>query len=567
MDISVDSVGYQEHFLRSGLVSRAEVETAERIQAETGQSFLAALRNTAGLEANVLAQAVADFTRVPLVSEDAWRGELSGWTGLSIPFLRDAMVFPLPGEAGEVLLAMEDPTDEQAVKGVALALKTTVVPRVAAAHDIHAAIDRVARRRESGDQTEAATTGPAVVGEDGSGVEHLRDLALGAPVVRYVNVLLQDAVHARATDIHIEPFEGRVFIRMRVDGMLRQVAPPPPGLVKAITSRVKILSGMNIAERRLPQDGRARVEVNQRRLDLRVATMPTIHGEAVAIRLLDNVRRVLDFSKLGFGEHEQATIKRQLMAPHGLIIITGPTGSGKTTTLATSLHLLNQVHRKILTVEDPIEYEIEGVNQTQTKPAIGLSFANTLRSFLRHDPDVLMVGEMRDGETAGIGVHAALTGHLVLTSLHTNTAAGAVPRLLDMGVDAFLLASCLRCVVGQRLVRVLCPHCRTPYFGVPDLPPVLADAASAAARTSVQLWRAGGCERCFGTGYHGRTVISEVMEVGDAIRAMIRPGVGTAEIELVACERGLTTMLQNGLAHCRAGITTIEEVRRVALDI
>jgi general secretion pathway protein E len=287
----------------------------------------------------------------------------------------------------------------------------------------------------------------------------------------------------------------------------------------------------------------------------------------VAIRLLENVRRVLDFSKLGFGEHQQTTLKQQLMAPHGLIIVTGPTGSGKTTTLATGLHLLNQIHRKILTVEDPIEYEIEGVNQTQIKPAIGLSFAHTLRSFLRHDPDVLMVGEMRDGETAGIGVHAALTGHLVLTSLHTNTAAGAVPRLLDMGVDAFLLASCLRCVVGQRLVRVLCPHCRTSYSGIPDLPPVRAAAGSASARASVQLWRASGCERCFGTGYHGRTVISEVMEVDDAIRSMIRPGVGTSEIELVACERGMTTMLQNGLAHCRAGITSVEEVRRVALDM
>jgi general secretion pathway protein E len=317
----------------------------------------------------------------------------------------------------------------------------------------------------------------------------------------------------------------------------------------------------------MPQDGRARIRVGERRLDLRVATMPTIYGEAVAIRVLDNVRRTLDFAKLGFCRRDEDAIRGQLEAPYGLILATGPTGSGKTTTLATSLALLNQGHRKILTIEDPIEYEIDGVNQTQAKPEIGLTFANALRSFLRHDPDVLMVGEMRDSETASIGIHAALTGHLVLSTLHTNTAAGAIPRLLDMGIDAFLLASALRCVIGQRLVRVLCGHCKTAYEAEPDfalLPGLSMQQLMSGTR---RLWRATGCERCFGTGYSDRIVIAEVLEVGEEIRELIHSKARPSDIQAAACRRGMTAMIGDGLTKCLQGITTPEEVRRVALDV
>jgi general secretion pathway protein E len=263
---------------------------------------------------------------------------------------------------------------------------------------------------------------------------------------------------------------------------------------------------------------------------------------------------------------DEKIIRRHLEAPYGLILVTGPTGSGKTTTLATALSLLNEGHRKILTVEDPIEYEVDGINQTQVKPSIGLTFANTLRSFLRHDPDVLMVGEMRDGETASVSIHAALTGHLVLSTLHTNTAAGAIPRLIDMGIDAFLLASSLRCVIGQRLVRILCPHCKQSYEAPPGF--TLSKRAQHSATDPVKtLWRAVGCERCSGTGYNDRVVIAEVLDIDDEVRALIQPDTRPADLEDMACRRGMTTMVADGLRKCRDGLTTPEEVRRVALDI
>jgi general secretion pathway protein E len=434
---------------------------------------------------------------------------------------------------------------------------------VAAVEDIQTAIERSARGREEVDTWQGETTTES----HGDDIEHLRDMALGAPTVRFVNQLIQDAIHARATDIHIEPFDRRVAIRMRVDGMLREISSPPAQMAKAIVSRIKILSGLNIAERRLPQDGRARIRINEHRLDLRVATMPTIYGEAVSIRLLDNARRALDFSRLGFCKRDEDVIRKHLFAPYGLILVTGPTGSGKTTTLATALSLLNQSHRKILSIEDPIEYEIDGVNQTQAKPAIGLSFANALRSFLRHDPDVLMVGEMRDTETASIGIHAALTGHLVLSTLHTNSASGAIPRLLDMGIDAFLLASSLRCVIGQRLVRVLCAHCKKPVSAPHDFPLSNGQALRPIGDAPAKLWHAGGCDRCFGTGYHDRIVISEVLDIDDEIRDLIQPNARSATIEETACRKGMVKMVSDGFKKCQDGLTTIEEVRRVAIDV
>ncbi len=456
MSVEPMVMSFEEFLVSRSLISETDLDKVDRFRKETGATLYTALRKSSGLQSRALVRAIADYHDVPLVEDEQWLAQPVSFNNLSHAFLRENKVFPI-GEADDgILLAMEDPSDAHAINAVRLALERPILPRVAAAEDIQTAIERSARNRDEPTVWQEPTRAEA----SGDDLEHLRDMALGAPVVRYVNQMIQDAMHARATDIHIEPFDGRMAVRMRVDGMLREIAPPPAQMAKAIISRVKILSGLNIAERRLPQDGRARIRVNDQRLDLRVATMPTIYGEAVAIRLLDNVRRVLDFSALGFGNRDEEVIRRHLSAPYGLILVTGPTGSGKTTTLATALSLLNQAHRKILSIEDPIEYEIDGVNQTQAKPAIGLTFANALRSFLRHDPDVLMVGEMRDAETASIGIHAALTGHLVLSTLHTNTASGAIPRLLDMGIDAFLLASSLRCVIGQRLVRVLCPHCK-----------------------------------------------------------------------------------------------------------
>ncbi len=553
------SGSFEEYLLSERLITPTDLDSVGKFRQETGASIFSALRKASGLQSQALVRAVADFHKVPKVEEGDWTRFQPPQTDISLTFLRENKIFPLGEIDDGILLAMEDPSDVQSINAVRIALQREIIPRVAAAEDILAAIERSARERGT-----AAVWQDGNKAEGGDDVEHLRDMALGAPVVRFVNQMIQNAIHARATDIHIEPFDGRVAIRIRVDGMLREVAPPPAQMAKAVVSRVKILSELNIAERRLPQDGRARIRINEHRLDLRIATIPTVHGEAVAIRLLDNVRRMLDFAPLGFCQRDEAEIRKHLSAPYGLMLVTGPTGSGKTTTLATALSLLNKAHRKILTIEDPIEYELDGVNQTQAKPSIGLTFADALRSFLRHDPDVLMVGEMRDGETASIAIHAALTGHLVLSTLHTNTAAGAIPRLLDMGIDAFLLASSLRCVVGQRLVRVLCDHCKRPSDESLSLG---RGQAADLTPDENRHWSAVGCERCFGTGYSGRLVIAEVLSVNDEIRQLIQPNAQTAMIEAAARKSGMTTMIMDGLAKCRSGVTTQEEVRRVALDV
>jgi general secretion pathway protein E len=556
-------MSFEEYLVSRELISEAELDKVDRFRKETGSSLYSALRKSSAVQPHALVRAISDFHEVPLVEDDQWLKHPASFGNLSHAFLRENKVFPIGESDDGILLAMEDPSDAYAINAVRLALERPIIPRVAAAEDIQTAIERSARNRDEPSVWQDSAKAEA----SGDDLEHLRDMALGAPVVRFVNQMIQDAIHARATDIHVEPFDGRVAVRIRVDGMLREIASPPAQMAKAIISRIKILSGLNIAERRLPQDGRARIRVNERRLDLRIATMPTIYGEAVAIRLLDNVRRVLDFSKLGFRPRDEEVIRKHLNAPYGLMLVTGPTGSGKTTTLATSMSLLNQAHRKILTIEDPIEYELDGVNQTQAKPAIGLTFANALRSFLRHDPDVLMVGEMRDGETASIGIHAALTGHLVLSTLHTNTAAGAIPRLLDMGIDAFLLASSLRCVIGQRLVRVLCSHCKEAAPVGDELRVFARRRLALNGNAPTHLWRAVGCDRCSGTGYNDRIVISEVLDVDDEIRDLIQPNARSQTIEEAACRKGMVTMDLDGLKKCQDGLTTIEEVRRVVLDV
>lgn len=554
---------FENFLIEQNLVSFQDIEKIKQIGDDTGESLCSALRRTSILESASLVRAISAYYGIPAVDEREWPSEPLFSGKISLAFMRESKVFPIADTDDGVILAMADPSDSYTLEAIRLATHRPIIPMVAAAEDIDAAIERISQAQDKTDVWMDVSGGD----ETSEDVQQLRDIALGTPIVRFVNQLITDSIHARATDIHIEPFDGRLVIRIRVDGMLREVSSPPPHMAKAIVSRIKILSGLNIAERRLPQDGRARVRIDYHRLDLRIATMPTIHGESVAIRLLDNVRRSLDFSKLGFAKRDETVIQKHLSAPFGLIVVTGPTGSGKTTTLATALSLLNQSHRKILTIEDPIEYEIEGVNQTQTRPNIGLNFATALRSFLRHDPDVIMVGEMRDGETASIGIHAALTGHLVLTTLHTNTAAGAIPRLLDMGIDAFLLASSLRCVIGQRLVRILCNHCKEPYFGTPDVQLTQANGSAQWDQETTELWRAVGCDRCFGTGYNDRIALSEVLDVNEEIRRLIKPGTPTAEIQEAACRLGMTTMVGDGLRKCQDGLTTAEEVRRVALDI
>jgi general secretion pathway protein E len=384
-------------------------------------------------------------------------------------------------------------------------------------------------------------------------------------VVRLVNQLLSDSVRMHASDIHIEPYRDRLRVRFRVHGRLREISSPPARLSAAVVSRIKILAKLDIAERRLPQDGRARLNLDDKRIDLRVATAPTPHGESLVIRLLDQSGHGAKMAELGLEAAVEARLRRMLEAPHGMILVTGPTGSGKTTTLYAALRELNATTDKIISIEDPIEYQIDGVTQIHVRPDIGLDFARILRSVVRHDPDIVMVGETRDPETAEIAVHAALTGHLLLTTLHTNNAAGAVARLLDMGVEPYLLASVLRGVVGQRLVGTLCPSCKRPRPATPE-ERAFFTAANIPVDEGAQLYEAPGCRDCEDLGLIGRQGIFEMLEVTDEIRELIRARAPSQSILAKALTQGMRTMSVDGLHKCLAGVTTIEEVTRVTED-
>jgi general secretion pathway protein E len=474
-------------------------------------------------------------------------------------FLLEMSVFPFEAADGSYGLAVGDPVDSAPVRAAEIVLGGPVSAVIASFEDI-ATVLTARLGEEDLAPADAAETGLAHTDDD---IENLRDLASGAPIVRAVNDLLERAMELRASDIHIEPFRQGLTVRMRVDGLLRAVAPPAGALPQALISRIKILSGLNIAERRLPQDGAARMRLARSEIDIRVATMPTQHGEAAVIRLLPRDRGLLDLGKLGLAGNDEQRMRRLLGLPHGMIVITGPTGSGKTTTLATMLSILNEPTRKILTIEDPVEYELQGVNQSQVKPAIGLTFASALRAFVRQDPDVIMVGEVRDAETANIAIHAALTGHLVLTTLHTETAAAALPRLLDLGVEGFLLKSTLRATIAQRLVRTLCDRCKTSKKL--DLESINADPRFTALgfRPDDTVFEPHGCDRCGGTGYRGRSGIFEIIEMTGAIRNLITGHTDSEVIHTASVKAGMTTMIDDAIAKCRAGVTSAAEVLRV----
>jgi general secretion pathway protein E len=473
-------------------------------------------------------------------------------------FLLEMTVFPYRSADAGAVLAVVDPADNAARRAAEIVLGADVAIKVASFEDIAVALNQ----RLSGENVEARGGLEAFQPREDD-IESLRDLASGAPVVRAVNDLLEKAVELRASDIHIEPLHAGLTVRMRIDGLLRPVAAPASVVPQAVISRIKIIASLNIAERRLPQDGSARLRTGRSDIDIRVAIMPTQYGESAVIRILPKDRGLLVIEKLGFSSADDAKIRRLLTLPHGMIVITGPTGSGKTTTLATVLSILNEPSRKILTIEDPVEYEIPGVNQSQIKPAIGLTFAAALRSFVRQDPDVIMVGEVRDSETAHVAVHAALTGHLVLTTLHTETAAAAVPRLLDLGVEGYLLRSTLRAVVAQRLVRHLCDRCKLPKtLTETDFAedPRLATLGFQAGET---LRYPRGCERCGSTGYRGRLGVFEILELTNELRELVGEKTDGLKIDQTAIRAGMTTMLDDGLAKCRAGVTSPTEILRV----
>jgi general secretion pathway protein E len=528
----------------------------EALQAAGGRVSLRALFEASEVSAQEFADEVAASYGLARVSLAELTAAQSLGATLSERFLRESCVFPFSDADGRVCVAMGDPEDRESLRAAEIALEARARVVVASFEDIASVLDMRAQPHE------AVEAGLASNADES--LENLRDLASGAPVVRAFDGLVEKAVDLRASDIHIEPTRSGLTIRMRVDGVLRAVAAPAGAPGAALISRLKILAGLNIAERRLPQDGGARLKVGRGEIDVRVATLPTSHGESAVIRLLPRDRGLLEIEKLGLAQGDDIRMRRALTYPNGLIVITGPTGSGKTTTLATLLTALNTPAVKILTIEDPVEYELPGVVQAQVKTSIGFTFAAAMRAFVRHNPNIIMVGEVRDKETADIAVHAALTGHLVLTTLHTETAAGAVPRLVDLGLEPFLIKSTLRLIVAQRLVRVLCERCKAKrVLGLSDLEqdPRLAVLGLQPGET---VCEPRGCERCGGVGYRGRVGVFETIDVTGDVREHVRAGVDAHALETAALRAGMTTMTDDAARKARLGITSVAEALNVA---
>ncbi len=483
---------------------------------------------------------------------------------LSPKYLRHYVACPIAIDGDIVTVATADPANALLLDDLRQNLGPTVRICVAPAGAILEAIERT---YEAGtalqkivDDIEPGALDPEA--ERDADISQLRDMAFEAPVVRLVNLLIEGAIDGEASDVHIEPYEDTLRVRYRVDGLLYEQEAPPRRLQAAVTSRIKIMAELNIAERRLPQDGRIRVTTQGRRVDIRVSTVPTIHGESIVMRLLDRSSVFLPFDRLGLTPRVAEAFEVLIHRPHGIVLVTGPTGCGKTTTLYAALDKINAPDRKIITVEDPVEYQLKGVNQIPVRPKIGLDFASGLRHIVRQDPDIIMVGEIRDLETAEISIQAALTGHLVFSTLHTNDAPGAVTRLQDMGCEPYLVGSVLSGVLAQRLVRRICRACRAPDH--PDPADLLAIGVTDA--TGVELFRGKGCEDCRGTGYRGRTGIYELFRLTEDARSLILTKAPTGAIRRHAVERGMVTLREDGWAKACAGVTTVEEILRVTQE-
>ncbi len=540
----------------AGQCDARAVERARRVAGETGQRFDAALLQLGLVSERGMATAYAALLGLELAEAGRYPADRPLCTdALSARFLRHVRAVPVAIEDNLLVVAIADPLDEFVPAAIEAATGLEVDLLVAIPVELDAALKRLY-------PADAADAGPSDAPAEplADDTERLKDLASEAPVIRLVNQLLSRAVETQASDIHIEPFDDSLRIRYRYDGMLHEIDAPPPGLAAAITSRIKIMARLDIAERRMPQDGRIKFPVRGQDVDFRVSTVPSLHGETVVLRILDRSSVVLDYERLGLSDRLTARFRTALEAPNGLVLVTGPTGSGKTTTLYTGLLGLNAVVRKIVTIEDPIEFQLHGINQIQVHGQIGLSFAALLRSILRQDPDVIMLGEIRDGETAQIAVQSALTGHLVLSTLHTNSAAAAIPRLRDMGVEDYLLTAVLRGVLAQRLVRRLCTECRRPVAAPAEL--VRKHGLDRRCDGPVTLYRANGCPACRQTGYRGRMAIAEFLELDPEIVDLTLARADTARIERAAVAGGMELMFDAGLAAALRGDTTIEDVMR-----
>jgi len=551
-----------EILVADGVTTPEMITAALNRMQTTGERLGEALVALGAVTKDDVLKALAVQNNLPYLFRGELPSPLPVVKNLSPKYLRQYVVCPIAVEGGLLTVATADPLNPMIVDDLRQSTGLDVRIVVSPGEGILEAIDRTydgaatpLQRIVEGLEEERGPEGE----ED---VNHLRDMAFEAPVIRLVNLLVENAIAAEASDIHIEPFEDTLRVRYRIDGILFDQESPPRRLRDAVTSRIKLMAEMNIAERRLPQDGRIRVSLHGRRVDIRVSTIPTVHGESIVMRLLDRASVFLPLEKLGFGSDTLKHFEALIHRPHGILLVTGPTGSGKTTTLYAALEKINSPDRKILTVEDPVEYQLKGVNQIPVKPKIGLSFATGLRHIVRQDPDVILVGEIRDLETVDIAIQAALTGHMVFSTLHTNDAPGAIPRLQDMGAEPYLIASVLEGVLAQRLVRRICQACRAPET------PSAADieALGVEAPPGVTLYRGLGCDECRNTGYRGRTAIYELFTITEDVRSLILRRASSREIRRLAVEAGMTTLRMDGWSRACEGVTTVEEVLRVTQE-
>ena len=544
-------------------LKQADLKRAVSYRDQHGGDLVSLLVRLGLVSERDVAEAESELLDLPLVRTADLPDEAPELPEVAVRFLKQNLILPVGESNGDLTVVMANPRDEFSRQALAMASGRNIVTQVGIASEIENGIEKLmgGGRSAMGQIVESLGAGEE---EDLEDVEHLRDLASEAPVIRLVNLVMQRAVEARASDIHIEPFENRLKVRYRIDGVLQEVEAPPAKSTAAVISRIKIMAKLNIAERRLPQDGRIMHRVQGKELDLRVSTVPTSHGESVVMRILDRESIVLDFDSLGFDEEIRSRFVHQLEMPHGIILVTGPTGSGKTTTLYTALSALNTPERKIITVEDPVEYQLEGINQIQAKPSIGLDFAHALRSIVRQDPDVIMIGEMRDLETARIAIQSALTGHLVLSTIHTNDAAGGITRMLDMGVEDYLLTSTVNAILAQRLVRTLDPNSREPYELLPEVALEIG-LTEVDPNGPYTFFRPKPNEEN-PTGYHGRTSILELLPMSDPVRRLVMKHATSGKIQDQAVAEGMRTMYQDGLVKCLGGVTTLEEVLRVTQE-
>lgn len=552
-----------QYLLDSGRLRKSDLKRAEAYREQNGGDLVTLMVRLGLVSERDVAEAESNLLDMPMVSTGDLPDEPPDLESVSLRFLKQNMLLPIEMTDNTLVVVMANPRDRFSLKALAMASGREVEPRVGIASEIENGIEKLFGGGRSAMGQIVDSLGGE--GEDElEDVEHLRDLASEAPVIRLVNLILQRAVEARASDIHIEPFENRLKVRYRIDGVLQEVEAPPASSTAAVISRIKIMAKLNIAERRLPQDGRIMHRVQGKELDLRVSTVPTSHGESVVMRILDRESIVLDFDSLGFDAVLKEKFVRVLEMPHGIILVTGPTGSGKTTTLYTALSQINTPERKIITVEDPVEYQLEGINQIQAKSSIGLDFAHALRSIVRQDPDVIMIGEMRDLETARIAIQSALTGHLVLSTVHTNDAASGITRMLDMGVEDYLLTSTVNAILAQRLVRTLHPDHREAHRLLPEVASELG-FTRLVEQDEYTVYRPLPTAENPG-GYLGRTSIMELLPVSDSLRRLVMQHATAGELQKLAVAEGMRTMYQDGLLKCLRGVTSVEEVLRVTQE-